>query len=214
MKNKNLLTLKGSSLSLDQILFGTLLGDAFAQRVHKNGGVRIRFGQNGENHKDYIYFLKEIFKDFVSSEVHVYKKKNKNYLKAYTQYSFQSLMFPCFESYRTMFYKKDLDGKAIKVVPSNEELDKYLSPVALAYWFMDDGAKASAKSKGYVFCTHNFSYNDVVRLSVFINGKYNLESVVRKDRNYFVIYVQSKDSERFISLIKPYVHVSMLYKLL
>ena len=68
-----------------------------------------------------------------------------------------------------------------------------------------------------MFCTHNFSYNDVVRLSVFINGKYNLESVVRKDRNYFVIYVRTngrKDSERFISLIKPYVHVSMLYKLL
>lgn len=210
MKKKILLL----PLPLDQIVFGALLGDAFAQKVHKNGSVRIRFGQNGENHKDYVYFLREIFKDFVSSKVHVYKKTDKKTNKTYTQYSFQTLMFPCFEIYRTMFYKKDLNGKAIKVVPSNEELDKYLSPVALAYWFMDDGAKASVKSKGYVFCTHNFSYNDVVRLSIFINKKYNLESVVRKDRNYFVIYVQGKDNERFINLIKSYVHRSMLYKLL
>lgn len=98
MKNKFLLLPN----PLGQILFGTLLGDAFAQRVHKNGGVRIRFGQNGENHKDYIYFLKNLFKNFVSSEVHVYQKINKSTLKGsslktYTQYSFQTLMFPCFE---------------------------------------------------------------------------------------------------------------------
>lgn len=114
-----------------------------------------------------------------------------------------------------MFYKRDLAlNRDIKVVPSNESLDKYLSPVALAYWFMDDGAKASAKSKGYVFCTHNFDISEIKRLSLFINNRYNLDSVVRKDRHYYVIYIKGSDSEKFINLIKPHMHVSMLYKLL
>ena len=35
-----------------QIIIGCLLGDSYAQRVNEKGSVR--FGQNGENHKEYI----------------------------------------------------------------------------------------------------------------------------------------------------------------
>lgn len=198
MQNKN----KTIGTFLQSVIFGTLLGDAFAQRVHTNGGVRIRFGQNGEKHKDYLYHLRYIFNDFTRSEVHVYHKKS------FIQYSFQTLMAKEFDIFRTIFYPFNK-----KVVPLELYLEKYLDTIALSYWFMDDGAKASSTSKGYVFCTHNFTRSDVNRLCNFINKRFNFDCSVRVDRNYFLIYLPSNNRDRFLKLIKPHIHKCMEYKL-
>jgi len=43
-----------------------------------------------------------------------------------------------------------------KVIPSN--IEELLTPVPLAYWAMDDGAKLSS---GFLLCTHSFLLSDV-----------------------------------------------------
>jgi hypothetical protein len=83
---------------------------------------------------------------------------------------------------------------------------------SLAFWFMDDGSKASKRSLGFILCTHNFTQCDVNLLSSTINFKYNLNSEVRKDRKYFVIYIPGESRQRFINLIKPFMHPEMFYK--
>ena len=48
-----------------------------------------------------------------------------------------------------------------------------LTPLALAHWIMQDGAKAS--SKGLYLCTDSFTLEDTQRLSLFLNKTYNLK---------------------------------------
>ena len=80
-----------------------------------------------------------------------------------------------------MFYKNN-----IKRVP--DSIGEYLTPLALAIWLMDDGAKVG---KGVKFCTNSFSYNDCLILIKALNDNFNIKSSVQSAgaNNQYIIYI-------------------------
>jgi len=60
-----------------------------------------------------------------------------------------------------------------KVIPSN--IEELLTPVPLAYWAMDDGAKLSS---GFLLCTHSFLLSDVELLTKVLKSKFDLDTSV------------------------------------
>lgn len=80
-----------------------------------------------------------------------------------------------------MWYKSN-----IKRVP--ESIGQYLTPLALAIWIMDDGAKVG---KGLKLSTNSFTFNEclilVKALSDNFNIKASIQSAGSKDQN--IIYI-------------------------
>lgn len=66
---------------------------------------------------------------------------------AYQQVMFQTLSFQFFEEVYQLFYVGGVKG-----VPAN--IGELLTPIGLAYWFADDGAKSG---RGFLLHTDGFS---------------------------------------------------------
>lgn len=85
-----------------------------------------------------------------------------------------SYTFSSFNWIHEIFYKKDnLNNKFIKIVPLN--IEKYLTPLALAIWFMEDGSKLG---KGVRIATNNFTLSEVEFLCSVLFKKFNLIATI------------------------------------
>ena len=110
-----------------------------------------------------------------------------------------------------MFYTLNkLDNKFVKIVPSN--IEEYLTPVALAIWFMDDGSKLQ---KGAKIATNCFTFKEVLFLCEVLQKKYNLIVTVQSggiDKGH-TLYIHPKSMSIFSKLVKPFMLPSLYYKL-
>ena len=61
-------------LNLKEILIGLLLGDLYIQKFTKNGNTNLQFEQ-GLVHKDYIFHLYDLFKDYCNAEPRISDRK-------------------------------------------------------------------------------------------------------------------------------------------
>ena len=91
---------------------------------------------------------------------------------------------------------------------SQEYLNLINHPIALAYWFMDDGTNRGT------FATNCFSEQEVNLLVTWLKEKWGIIATKQKNLNQFVIHISAKSRKLFEDLIKPYVIPSMEYKLL
>lgn len=77
---------------------------------------------------------------------------------------------------------------------------------------MDDGSKRG------IFATNSFSYNEIQLLQRMFYEKYNITSTIKTQYNnnnkQFLLQINNKDLRKFEDLIRPYMHQSMMYKLL
>ena len=129
LNNKTFINLKLNS-NQKQILFGSLLGDLRLQTQSKGKTYRMRVQQNYEKHKDYVLHLFDIFKGFCSSlPDQVIRKKNKT-----VDLRFQTRTHSEFFNFGEMFY-----GNQKKHLPPYEVVYEQLTPIAISYWYMDDG---------------------------------------------------------------------------
>ena len=99
-----------------------------------------------------------------------------------------------------LFYK---EGK--KIVPLN--IGSLLTEKSLAYWAMDDGDNHRS---GYILNTSGFTLDDVKVLQAVLYDNWELETSIHS-RNR--LYINSKSKNKFIELIRPHFHYSMLYKI-
>lgn len=98
-----------------------------------------------------------------------------------------------------------------------------LTPLSLAVWWMDDGSLISNSRKG-VFCTDNFSYEEVKILGRYLKVVWNIETQIGKTkkssdgryREYYRLYIRStKELKKFLRIIIPHIPVEeMLPKIL
>ena len=119
---------------------------------------------------------------------------------------------PCFTKLYNLFYFiSPLPGggeEDKKVIPEN--IYELLTPVALAHLIMGDG---TAQSSGLRICTDSFEIQDVVRLINVLIIKYRLNCTLHTDRGRFRVYINKNSMPLLITIIKPYMVPSMLYKL-
>lgn len=92
-----------------------------------------------------------------------------------------------------------------------------LTPVALAHLIMGDGESRTA---GLVLCTNSFTIQDVVRLMNVLMIKYRLQCILRlkkRSKNTssteYQIYIRQQSMPTLRSIVTPYLHPTMYYKL-
>ncbi len=191
-------------LSRDQksILFGTILGDGYVQKTGaKNARLRL---EHGSKQKEYLLWkvtqLSVLFpgkpKDL--ERIHPITKRKYGYCRH------QSRSTPYLGKLRKVFYP---DGK--KKIP--DDLEKYLTPIALAVWYMDDGYYYQRDKCSYLYLG-NVSEEEANVVSLAIQEKFDILSKVLNKKKGYVIYFPPKETEKLKLLIKGYTISYFDYK--
>lgn len=221
---KNVLGDKLSSLQR-QVLVGTLLGDAHL-RANKTKTKYQYVVLQPESHKEYVYHLYEIFKGFTKSVPKRYVFEDKRFPgKLYVRWSFYTNFQSCFRFYAHQFYMEQPQRgggfKTRKTVP--KLIHRWLTPRAIAYWYMDDGGeKWKRKSLGVRFCTDSFTLSEIDTLTLVLKDKYLLRNSIQKKEKFlpknqerrkgYRIYVSSCSYPVLKSLVYPFLISSLRYK--
>jgi hypothetical protein len=100
-----------------------------------------------------------------------------------------------------------------KIIPDN--IYELLTPIALAHVIMGDG---NALSDGLTICTNSYTIQDVVRLMNVLIIRYKLECILRyykrsNQKIEYMIYIRHSSMALLLTIVKSYMHPSMLYKL-
>ena len=99
--------------------------------------------------------------------------------------------------------------------PVPENISDLLTPRSVAYWFMDDGGCKSYKSKNraYRFSTHSFPFEDQKRLIQALQDNFSIAATIQNERSHYRLYIRSSSTQRFLDLIRPYIHPCFDYKI-
>jgi ubiquinol-cytochrome c reductase cytochrome b subunit len=126
-------------------------------------------------------------------------------IKVYNGYEFNTFTFRSFNWIHKLLYKKG--KKYIK-----RDLAKYITPLALAIWIMNDGDWAKP---GVRLSTNAFKLEDVQFLASILTNKWGLKCTIQKlsKSNQYYIYVLGESLPILRKLLLPYIVTSMKYKL-
>nr|YP_004376392.1 intronic ORF 2 at intron 1 of cob [Moniliophthora roreri]ADO51580.1 intronic ORF 2 at intron 1 of cob [Moniliophthora roreri] len=209
---QNIIRLKGiyrigpHNKDVISVIFGSLLGDAHAERRLKGLGTRIGFYQE-DVHVEYILYLHKFLSDLGYCNPKVPESTKRLGFKGKIRkiVRFSTWTYTSFNWIHDMWYENN-----IKRVP--ESIGKYLTPLALAIWIMDDGAKVG---KGLKFCTNSFSYNECLILIKALNDNFNIKSSVQSagTKDQYIIYIWKESMDDLRKIVSPYIIPEMKYKL-
>ena len=198
-----------------QIVVGCLLGDS---HLNKRKTSSISF-TNSRKQLDYLTYKK----DCLGSLFATYRKtKNSRHdlveIKSIGDIvRFTSKEVVALNEFRDFKYAK-INTAYTKV--DSVLLNKYLSPISLAFFVMDDGSISSYKCKtidktnNYIYLhTEAFDLETNNLIVNVIHSKFDIQGKVCKTKGYYYISFDSLNSKKLIDLIKDYIHPSMTYKL-
>ena len=185
-----------------EILVGILLGDAHLESQNNGKTYRLKIEQSLK-HRDYVAHLHGHFREWVLTEPRA--KEVKRYGKTSYNVVFATVAHEAFRFFAHQFY----DGRK-KKVPAL--IHRWLTPMALAYWFMDDGSMKSSQSKGVILNTQGFLRAEVERLCEILARKFGLKVSLRSQREGWQLYFSGESYERLGSLIGPHLIPAMTYK--
>jgi hypothetical protein len=131
--------------------------------------------------------------------------KNGYKVKEHYGYEFNTFTFRSFNWIYNMFYRK---GKKI----ISTEIEKYLTPLALTVWIMDDGGWANI---GVRISTYNFNQTEIKFLVLLLKKLYDLDCTIQflKNGTQSSIYIKKESVPKLIKIVLPYMHNSMYHKL-
>lgn len=206
------------NLMQKKVLPGILLGNAQLSTQDSGKTYRLHIYQS-EKHKEYVFHLYELFKEWCLStpktiertyKTKVYKKKKASMI------SFKTRSSGSFRFYAQIFTSKNKHINQTNTVNLTKKLPKlihrWLTPISIAYWFMDDKSIKDKKSKFVYFNTQGFSLQEVNLLCNILNSKFNLIAKPVKKKQKYQIYISGKSYETLTNLIYPYLIKDMLYK--
>ncbi len=185
-----------------QIIVGKLLGDGHLETT--NGiTYRLKF-EHSYVQKEYVDWLYAELRNLASSEPKIKLQAINN--KVYHKYWFNSPYSPSLRFYAAQFYR----GK-IKIVP--KLIKRWLTPLALAVWYMDDGSIKSKECRGRLIHTQSFKDEDLKLLQEVLREKFQINTVLRAQKEGKQIYIPAAEHEKFKKIIGAYILPSMRYKL-
>lgn len=200
------------NIDIISIIYGSLLGDCYGEK--RKGGKGTRFVFQQENvHKDYLYYLHSLVANigYCNTNLPTIKTRLGKQGKIRQYLKFNTWTYDSFNNIYNEWYIIDKNGKNIKIVPKT--LNKYLTPLALAIWIIDDGCKLS---KGLKFATNSFKYEDIQYLVYLLYNKYNIKATIQNsniEHNQYIIYVWKESIPILANIISPYIIPSIKYKL-
>ena len=177
--NKKWIPIKESlSLSQEQkeLIIGSLLGDGTMRlgKGAKNANFKV---EHGLLQKDYVFWKYHKLKEFVFTEPKMSFRYEENGVKYPKSWWFRTIRHPELTKIYNLFYKGNgyLTGK--KIIP--DSLKKFLTPVALAVWIMDDGC---FNKKAIDISTYSFSFQEIQKLRSILKEIYGINVSFYKDR--------------------------------
>ena len=186
-----------------QILIGKILGDGSIEK--RNGGWAIRFGHSIKDIDYFNWTVKGLGETFLTSSINeITSGYGSKIIRGTTCWSF---------AIRNEFSKfiDPLTGKKI----ITKDIVNDLTPIALAFWYMDDGSLGYSDEKNQE-CTANlatcsFSNDECLSLCEALS-KFGIEASVT-NFDYNRILINAKNAERFFLIVAPFIPPSMQRKL-
>ena len=190
-----------------EILVGKILGDGHLETQDNGKTYRLKV-EHSIKQKVYVDWLYNEFKEWVRTFPQSRKRevKLRTVSGEYEKYWFNTLSSGSLRFYAKEFYR---DGK--KIVP--ELIHRWLSPLAIAVWYMDDGSIKSRFHKTVLLNTHSFSKISLKRLQKVLLDRYVVKTTLQKQREGIQIYIISETIDKFLNIIEPHILPSMRYKL-
>ena len=193
------------------VIIGTLLGDA-SMEIRKGKPVySIKFEQKLFR-TDYINHIYSIFSVWAGTEPKIRTISQGKIVKRSSVW-FRTYRHSSFKFYYDIFYSSTASGKKVKVVP--KLLHRFLTPTALAYWFMDDGTYHVDKYGNiqYYLNTQSFSSSEQKLLVNALKRNFGIDFNIHKDKGKYRLYLKVLFNNTFVEIIKRYIFPSMTYKL-
>lgn len=185
-----------------QFIYGSLLGDMNLSNPTMNRCVNSRLTIVHSVKQEELFMEKvKLLEGFMGAYKKYTPSPDKRTNKIYETYRGSSKSHPEFTSIYNSLYKNGLKT----ITP--EFLDKITHPIALAYWFMDDG------TYGGTLSTNCFSEKEVNIVIDWLLNKWGIVATKQKNKSNFVIHISSKSRLDFETIIFPYMIPSMYYKL-
>lgn len=187
-----------------QFIVGTLLGDGCLHKDSTNGNYKLSFSHCIAQ-EQYFHWKVAIMDPFINNyNKSVDKRGNSIMLQTRTICHNNLNMFA------NMFY----DESRIKHVPDN--LDMYLTPLALAVWIQDDGNLKSGVNMR--IATMNFSEQENYKLQNYLLRCFNLRSKVMgfkyKGKQYYQLTLNKENTQKLSDIIRPFIVDCMKYKIM
>jgi predicted transcriptional regulator len=187
-----------------EFMAGGLLGDFHLAQSSRN--TFARYSESGSNQK-YLSFKVAFLKRYVPCRL---RRGNKTpdprTGKIYRKWLAKSTQTPVFTSLRSIWYS----GQT-KIVP-RQFLERYMTPLALAIWFCDDG-HAEPNHNGGNIATLGFTIEDVQYLQDLLRRKFGIITTLQLKKNNRPLIILPPDArQRIIDLIKPFNIPGMAYK--
>ncbi len=193
------------SLSKEQksILYGTILGDGYLQKTgEKNARLRL---EHGGNQKEYLLWKIEKLKNIFQGKAKYLERIHPLTKKKYYYWRHQSQSAPYLGKLRRIFYP---DGK--KKIP--EDLEKYLTPLTLAVWYMDDGYYYKRDKCSYLYLGNTVPKEAEIVAQALLKN-FNLLTKVKQKKRGYAIYISPKETLKLKGIIKNYIIPQFNYKL-
>ena len=189
------------SHELKMMILGSLLGDA---NLSGHGTYwTIRFGQC-EKQKEYFEYKKYIANGYICGE--------RSAISGYgsLMHKFQLTANTWLSTYAV----DNLVGKDGKLELKESWLNE-IDPIALAFWYMDDGhinnRDVDSLRESVELATNAYSLDECKLLQKMLM-RFNIESKIRNSKGNLMV-MDVENSEKFFSLIAPYIPQCMKYKL-
>ncbi len=189
---------------LHDIIVGLLLGDGHLETQNNGRTYRLKV-EHGALQRDYVEWLFGELREWIpATEPYMKLRKNGAVNYGFTTYSHEALRF-----YGQQFY----EGKK-KVIPAL--IERMLTPLSLAIWFMDDGSRKSAKHRTYNIHSLGYLKDDLARIQDVLQKKFELKVALHQQKgHYWRLYISSESARAFEQLTREYIQpiASMDHKL-
>lgn len=97
-------------------------------------------------------------------------------------------------------------------------LIKYINPMAMAFWYMDDGSRkqngaTTLHTNGFTLEENRALVEHLFSFGIKSSIHNKMVSYRGEQKKYYQIYLNAETRDRFFDLIAPFVHETMNYKL-
>ena len=199
---------KNTSIELNEILLGCLLGDSSINSNTKTGVYRTVNFSHSMKQIEYFLYKKKLFGNMFieqADKISGYGSKLKVGILS-SNISIQQLI--------NNFCVDENGKKRI----TNKWINQ-LTPISLAFWYMDDGNLSNREDENLrcriIMNTQGFNYDEHIILQKGLESKFNIKSTIGDKDIYkgYCLLIDAENTEKFCSLIAPYICQSMKYKL-
>jgi hypothetical protein len=194
-------------------IVGNLLGDGwFEKRTHISCRLHIHMSHRNQ---EYLHWLHAFYvqRGYASPRMPKLHKQIGKHGKVYFSLKFRTWSYTSFHWLYEKFYpyglhRLETPGTRKKRVPA--DIQSLLTPQALAIWVMGDG---SSTGPGLVLRTDSFCLQDIQVLQDACETNFHCRPSVQQRKKGFRLYFSKQQKPCIRAYIQPWMHQSLMYKI-